>query len=1067
MIVLTREPSRIAQYAFAVVAVAVAAVLRFALTPVLGEGVGFILFYPAVFLCAWYGGLWSGLLSVALSALVAWFVFVPPFFSFAFPDPATAAQLIVFILASALICALAESRHRQRRKTEESERREREAHERLRVTMASIGDGVITTDVAGRVSFMNEIAQNLTGWTFDDAVRRPLGDVFRIVDEQTHSVIANPALRAMREGVIIGLGNHTLLIAKDGTEVPIDDSGAPIRDTGGEVLGAVLVFREITERGRADAKFRLAIEAAPNAMLIVDRKGTISLVNAQAESLFGYSREELVGQPVELLVPQRFREQHPAHRIGFVAAPQKRWIGAGRDLYGLRKDGSEVPIEIGLTPLEIEGETLVLSSIVDITERKLAEQSLLEGARLQNALYRFVARLHRSESLYEIYEAAVDSMLDALRCDRASILLRDEAGVMRFVAWRDLSDSYRRALEGHSPWAADEPNPQPVCMPDIATELMSDVVRKRIIDEGIRALAFIPLVMNGKLAGKFMTYYNVPHAFSDLELRLSLSIARQLAIGIERKHAERTLRTSEQRLRLALDAGQMGSWEWNVRSGQVTWSPEIEAIHGLEPGTFVGTFAAYRKDIHPDDWEEVQRSICRTPEQGEHHVEYRVVRADGSIRWVEERGKVFGDGSGMPTRVIGVCSDITERKRALEALKQADRRKDEFLATLAHELRNPLAPIRNGVEILRRVGPGEPQFDDVRSMMERQVRQMTRLLDDLLDVSRITRNKITLRKEPVELASVLALAVEISRPLIDRRRHELTVSLPTEPVPLQADPARLAQTFANLLNNAAKYGGEKNRIELSATREGDQVVVRVRDYGIGIAAHMLPRIFDMFAQAEDAQQQPEAGLGIGLTLVRALVTMHRGTVQAFSAGVGKGSEFVVRLPVSTEQHASDTNRRSSPSARQIRRQTLVPALPRRVLMVDDNKDAVTSLATLLTMQGYDVRTASDAPTALNVASTYLPDIVLLDIGLPGTSGYEVARQIRAMPSLKNVLLVAMTGYGQENDKLRSEQAGFNAHLVKPVGLDVLTALFAHPTALPPRTRPEELPDEATQPPHHA
>src|SRR5262249_13057643 len=197
---------------------------------------------------------------------------------------------------------------------------------------------------------------------------------------------------------------------------------------------------------------------------------------------------------------------------------------------------------------------------------------------------------------------------------------------------------------------------------------------------------------------------------------------------------------------------------------------------------------------------------------------------------------------------------------------------------------------------------------------------------------------------------------------------------------------------------------EKNRIELSATREGDQVVVRVRDYGIGIAAHMLPRIFDMFAQAEDAQQQPEAGLGIGLTLVRALVTMHRGTVQAFSAGVGKGSEFVVRLPVSTEQHASDTNRRSSPSARQIRRQTLVPALPRRVLMVDDNKDAVTSLATLLTMQGYDVRTASDAPSALNVASTYLPDIVLLDIGLPGTSGYEVARQIRAMPSLKNVLL---------------------------------------------------------------
>src|SRR5215471_1833259 len=329
MIVLTREPSRIAQYGFAVVAVAIAAVLRFALAPVLGDGVAFILFYPAVFLCAWYGGLWPGLLAAALSSLVAWFVFIPPFFSFALPDPANAAQLTVFILASALICALAESLHRQRRKTEESERREREAHERLRVTMSSIGDGVITTDVAGRVSFMNEIAQNLTGWTFDDAARRPLGEVFNIVDEQTRGAVENPALRAMREGVIVGLGNHTLLIAKDGTEIPIDDSGAPIKDTRGEVLGAVLVFREITERGRAEAKFRLAIEAAPNAMLIVDRKGRISLVNAQAESLFGYPREEMVGQPVELLVPQRFRDHHPAHRGGFVVAPQKRPMGAG------------------------------------------------------------------------------------------------------------------------------------------------------------------------------------------------------------------------------------------------------------------------------------------------------------------------------------------------------------------------------------------------------------------------------------------------------------------------------------------------------------------------------------------------------------------------------------------------------------------------------------------------------------------------------------------------------------------------------------------------------------------
>jgi PAS domain S-box-containing protein len=674
----------------------------------------------------------------------------------------------------------------------------------------------------------------------------------------------------------------------------------------------------------------------------------------------------------------------------------------------------------------------------DAIERKQAEEALREGARQHAALYRFVARLHRADSLPDIYNVGLDGMLDALRCDRASVLVRDAGGVMRFVGWRHLSEQYRQAVEGHSPWTPDDVNPQPVCISSVAEEPLDAGLKACVMGEGIGALGFFPLIINGKLGGKFMTYYNEPHVFADVELDLCFSIARQLALGIERRQAEQTLRASEQRLRLALDAGRMGSWEWNLLTGDVDWSPELEAIHGLAPGTFEGTFEAYQKDIHPDDHADVQRAIADSLDRNDHHLEYRIVLPDGSIRWVEGRGKVFRDDAGTATRLVGVCTDITERKRSEQTLKEADRRKDEFLATLAHELRNPLAPIRTGVDILGRLGILEPKFDHVRSMMDRQVKQLTRLVDDLLDVSRITRNKIELRKRATPLAEIVALAVEISQPTIDFHRHRLTVDLPREPLVVNADPARLAQAFANLLNNAAKYSGEHNRIDFHGTREGDSVILRVRDYGVGISSAMLPRVFDMFAQADDSLTHAQGGLGIGLTIVKALVEMHEGTVRARSAGPGMGSEFEVTLPISvaTADVASPTTGRapgriSAPRAR-------------RVLMVDDNIDAATSLSMLLAMQGHDVRTANDARSALHVVESYTPDVVLLDIGLPGQNGYDLAREMRAMPLLKDVLLVATTGFGQEQDRRRAEDAGFDVHLVKPVDPDVLNALLAEP-----------------------
>jgi signal transduction histidine kinase/CheY-like chemotaxis protein len=386
--------------------------------------------------------------------------------------------------------------------------------------------------------------------------------------------------------------------------------------------------------------------------------------------------------------------------------------------------------------------------------------------------------------------------------------------------------------------------------------------------------------------------------------------------------------------------------------------------------------------------------------------------------------------------------EITDRKRAeienanlLAALKESDRRKDEFLAILAHELRNPLAPIRNAVQILRAKGPPAPELIWARDVIDRQVHQMTRLVDDLLDVSRITRGKIQLHKERVELAAVVNSAVEASRPLIDKWRHEFTVTTPSEPIDLDADLTRLSQVLLNLLNNAAKYTERGGRIWLTIEREGDHVLLRVKDTGIGIPGEMLPRIFDMFTQVDRSLERAEGGLGIGLTLVQRLVEMHGGTVAAHSEGPGKGSEFVVRLPIATEAEAGDKAHPPGGPARD-----LTVESTRRILVVDDNQDAGDSLEMLLRNLGHDVRTAHDGLEAVDEAAAFQPDVVLLDIGLPKLNGYDVARRIRDQRGT-DVVLIAVTGWGQAEDRRLSREAGFDHHLTKPINLDALQQLL--------------------------
>jgi len=417
--------------------------------------------------------------------------------------------------------------------------------------------------------------------------------------------------------------------------------------------------------------------------------------------------------------------------------------------------------------------------------------------------------------------------------------------------------------------------------------------------------------------------------------------------------------------------------------------------------------------------------------------EAEVPYRDGGTRWISATYTPDVGPDGAVRGFVAHVNDVTERKRAEAALGEAARRKDEFLATLAHELRNPLAPIRNAVRVLKGKGQPDPELAWCRDVIDRQVAHMARLLEDLLDVSRVSREKLELRRERIDLAGVIAAAVETSRPLVEEGRHDLAVDLPAEPVWLDADPVRLAQVFANLLNNAAKYTPPGGRIALAATARDGEVAVAVRDTGIGIAADVLPRLFEIFAQARPALELAQGGLGIGLALVKGLVELHGGRVAASSAGPGTGSEFVVRLPV-----AAPPADRPAPD--------LEPDRPagRKVVVADDNRDAADSLAMLLGLLGHDVRTARDGVEAVEVAEAFRPEVILLDIGMPRLDGYGACRRIRAQSWGGGVFLVALTGWGQEEDKRRAAEAGFDAHLVKPADPARLDALLRGAPARP-------------------
>jgi PAS domain S-box-containing protein len=503
-----------------------------------------------------------------------------------------------------------------------------------------------------------------------------------------------------------------------------------------------------------------------------------------------------------------------------------------------------------------------------------------------------------------------------------------------------------------------------------------------------------------------------------------------------RKKAELALRDNEERYKLVLAGADAAIWDWDVLAKTVLFSPRWKELRGLSDKEVSDHEREWSSRIHPDDLARVMAAVRahfegRTPVFAE---EYRVRHTDGHWVWILDRGIAKRDASGRVVRMAGSETDVTERKEAEEALLEANRQKDEFLAMLSHELRNPLAPIASALQLLR-LGQDDASIQqEALSALDRQVGALTRIVDDLLDVSRVTRRRIQLQQADVDLNALVQSVADSFRPHMAERQHQFSVSLCASPLWVHGDPIRLEQVVVNLLSNAAKYTPKGGRVWLAVMVDRGEALIRVKDSGMGIEAGLLPHIFELFSQGESTLDRTQGGLGIGLPLVKSLVEMHGGMVTAESKGPGKGSEFIVRLPTVPSPAPGPVTPQEDSGG--------ITARSLRVLVVDDVADARKLFGRLLETLGNQVRMAHDGPSALEAALEFRPDVALLDIGLPGMNGYEVAQRMRQEPRLQNTVLVAITGYGQRSDRRRSEEAGFDHHLVKPLDIDALRQLLA-------------------------
>ena len=732
-----------------------------------------------------------------------------------------------------------------------------------------------------------------------------------------------------------------------------------------------------------------------DAVIATDLHQHVTFVNAAAERLFGVRASDVLGRAFADIYNRQWQKLDLAGSIRTALQECGKWRG---ELIVHGNDGRELHVETVFCTLRAPDGTPTgfVAAIRDITARKEAEDLL-----------------RQSEARFEV--------------------VLKNSGILVYTT--DLDLRYTWIRNPHPPFDPAEVvghRDDELLPPEKAEPLIR--LKREVLESGVARRS------------EFAVEFGGTHHHYDLTVEPLRGIGGKVA-GLtvaamditDSKRRETALKVSEVRYRRLFESAKDGILILDAHAATITHAnPFIAELLGYSPEEFVG------KELWQiglfKDVEASKAAMRELQEKGYIRYEDLPLETKAGRRInVEFVSNMYGEDGD----IVIQCNirDISDRKRLEESLRQhaadlseVDRRKDDFLATLAHELRNPLAPMRNAVELLRMKGPAIPELQWARDVIDRQTQAMTRLIDDLMDISRINQGKITLKREQVELAKIVQGAVETSNPLIEEMGHELTVTLPPRPVIMDADLTRLTQVFLNLLNNAAKYTERGGRIDLRAELQGSDAVVSVTDTGIGIPADKLPTLFEMFSQVEGALSRSQGGLGIGLCLAKRLVEMHGGSIEARSGGPGKGSDFVVRLPIVVE--------RTYPRPASHDGDLATPTSDLRILVVDDNRDAAESLAMLLRAMGNNVQTAHDGEVAVAAAGEFRPHVVLCDIGLPKLNGYEACRRMKEQAWEEKMILIAVTGWGQDDDRRKSAAAGFDHHMVKPVDTKSLMKLLA-------------------------
>ncbi|MBX9584101.1 MAG: PAS domain S-box protein, partial [Gemmataceae bacterium] len=840
---------------------------------------------------------------------------------------------------------------RQAEAVRQAERDLAAERERLRATLASIGDAVVSTDAAGRVTFLNGVAEALTGWTQADAAGRPLPEIFHIVNEHTRQPVENPALRALRDGVVDGLANHTVLIARDGTERPIDDSAAPVRDDAGTPVGSVLVFRDVTERKRAEeARARLAaiVESSDDAIVSKTLDGVIRSWNAGAERVFGWTAAEAVGRSITLIIPpERLDEERD------ILARLRRGERVDHfETARVAKDGRLLDISLTVSPVRDAAGRVVGASKVarDITDRRRAEDAR-----------RFLAEAGEvlgSSLDYEATLADVARLVVPRLADWCSVYVAEPDGRLRQLAVAHADPAkvaWARDLAARYPPDPDDPHGVPAVIrsgePRLAPELTDEMVASAARDPdhlaalralGLRSVMVVPLTARDRTLGA-ITFVAAESGrrYADADLALAVDLGRRAGLAVDNA---RLFRESQEALRLlgllveasgrltgSLDPPAVGAAIldlshrlveadayalWRLSPGGTEWAVSESA--GLSDQylrteghiSAVGHAIPDRPIVAEDARAAARLESRRRAYEAEGIVSLLAVplrthgRVTGTLVFYYRRRRRFDDATvrvasalaDLAGAAVGTAELYARESASRRRAEEADRQKGEFLAMLAHELRNPLAPLKNSLHILRLRGDDPAVAGKAREVMDRQVSHLGRLVDDLLDVTRVSTGKVRLRAERLDLGGVARQAAADHRAAYDAKGVSLAVRAPDRPVWVSGDPTRLAQIADNLLTNARKFTPAGGAVEVCVGEDGGRATLAVRDSGAGVDPAMLGRLFEPFAQADRTLDRTAGGLGLGLAIVKGLAALHGGTVRAESAGLGRGATFTVTLP---------------------------------------------------------------------------------------------------------------------------------------------------------------------------